>query len=278
METGRPDIAIPDEAAPRSVARLLGVFEAIAGHAGAMSLAELSVALASPKSSLLVMLRQLVAHGYLVHADARYHLGPDIYRLASDVLRHRRFPDVARARMAAVAQESGETVILATLDAAARTVTYVECIESRHAVRYVVPMGSTRPLYCSAAGLCLLAHQDEAWQAAYLGDTPLVALTPLTMTDPATLRVRLAGIRRDGVAESAGEAVADAAGVAAPIVDADGAVRTALLVAAPVQRFGTERTRLVTLVRAAAADISAAMGHAAAPVEAVPAKRRSRPR
>ena len=52
----------------------------------------------------------------------------------------------------------------------------------------------------------------------------LEPLTPRTTTDPNELRERLAAIRREGFAISLGETVPGAAGLAAPIFNADGSV------------------------------------------------------
>ncbi|MGE3759637.1 MAG: helix-turn-helix domain-containing protein, partial [Pseudobdellovibrionaceae bacterium] len=49
---------------PRSLARVLGLFDAIAHAGDGLTLARLSVELKSPKSSLLTLLRPLVAKGY----------------------------------------------------------------------------------------------------------------------------------------------------------------------------------------------------------------------
>ena len=50
---------------PRSLTRLLGLFDVLAKSKHGMSLAELNQALQSPKSSLLNLLRPLVIDGYL---------------------------------------------------------------------------------------------------------------------------------------------------------------------------------------------------------------------
>ncbi|MFL6679759.1 MAG: helix-turn-helix domain-containing protein, partial [Burkholderiaceae bacterium] len=64
-----PEAAEPsadrDATGPRSLARLLGLFDVLSLMPNGMSLAELNVTLESPKSSLLNLLRPLVAEGYL---------------------------------------------------------------------------------------------------------------------------------------------------------------------------------------------------------------------
>ncbi len=246
-----------DVYSPRSVARVLGLLDAIARSADGLTLSGLSAALDAPKSSLLVLLRPLVAMGYLDHASGRYTLGGAAFRIASDILSARQFPKLVRPLMEDLAARTRESVFLAALDAEARTVTYVECIESPQAVRYVVPVGTTRALYASAAGRVLLAFQDEAWRERYVKSVRLERLTPRTVTDRDSLRRELQAIRESGIAVVIGEAVEGAGGLAAPLAAADGTVRHALLLGAPVERFQRE---LPALRRAMLAVVARASG------------------
>ena len=70
----------------RSSARLVSIFGALARSEEGMSLAELSLALGAPKSSLLGQLRAMVSASYLAHAHGMYRLGPRSFRLAADIL------------------------------------------------------------------------------------------------------------------------------------------------------------------------------------------------
>ncbi|MEQ8748526.1 MAG: IclR family transcriptional regulator [Amphiplicatus sp.] len=245
---------------PRSALRLIAVLDAIAAEPDGVTLADLASAVASPKSSLLLILRPLVERGYLNHRDSRYRLGTEAFRLASAITARRSFPEVLRACMESLAEQTGETVYLAAIDKGACTSTYVEGIASQKPVRYWVPIGTSRPLYSSAAGLCLLAFQDVDWRDEYVRRTPLKPLTRRTQTDPDQLIRRLEEIRRDGLSFSVGEAVADASGMAAPIHNPDGSVTMSLLVAAPVLRFQEATEHLRRSVIVAAATASSAMG------------------
>ena len=129
--------------------------------------------------------------------------------------------------------------------------TYADIIDSPNPVRYTVPTGTTRPLYVSAGGQMLLAYQEPAWVDSYIRATRLEPLTERTITDPEALRGRLAAIRRDGFSISIGETVPGAAGVAAPIFNADGSVSAGLLIGAPIDRFEQELPELKRLLREA---------------------------
>jgi IclR family transcriptional regulator, acetate operon repressor len=247
----------------RSATRLVALFEALAKSEEGVSLAELSATIAAPKSSLLGILRSMVALGYMEHGHGLYRLGPKSFRLAADILAIRRFPNLVRPILQDLAAKSGETVFLVVLDQLARRVTYADIIDSANPVRYTVPTGTTRPLYVSAGGLMLLAYQEPAWTDAYIASTRLDPLTPRTITDPDELRERLSTIRREGFAISLGETVPGAAGLASPIFNADGSVTVGLLIGAPVDRFEQELPELKRLLREATtrvAGITQALG------------------
>lgn len=249
--------------APRSVMRVLRLFEAIAAARDGKTLAQLSVQLGSPKSSLLLLLRPLVTGGYLLHVDNRYRLGSAAYRLASDILATRDFTQLMGPYMEELVVRTRESVFLATIDREARLVTYADRIDSPQAIRYSAPVGSMRPLYCSAAGLVLLAYQEEEWRERYLKTTQLKALTPDTVVGKTAIRANLERIRAEGIAVSIGEAVAGVAGIAAPIVNPDGTVSAALLIGAPAERFQAELPMLRKVIKqvAARASDAAVSGH-----------------
>src|SRR5205814_5893401 len=116
--------------------------------------------------------------------------------------------------------------------------------------------GTTRPLYVSSGGLMLLAYQEPGWVDAYIRATSLEPLTARTITNPEQLRERLATVRREGFSISLGETVPGAAGIAAPIFNADGSVTAGLLIGAPLDRFEEELPELKRLLRDAVTRVS----------------------
>jgi hypothetical protein len=150
-------------------------------------------------------------------------------------------PTLSIARIAApimreLVTRSGETVLVATLDQDAGSAVYVEKIESPRSIRYSVALGTSRPLYCSAAGRVLLAFADPAYISRYLKRAPFAPLTKQTLTRSADIRRLLPQIREQRLAITVGEVSSDVAGFAAPIFDREGRVIAALTMAAPVRR------------------------------------------
>lgn len=252
-----------EQDSPRSLTRLLSLFDVVARAGDGLTLARLSVELKAPKSSLLTLLRPMVARNYLTHEAGAYRLGPEAYRMAADILSGRSVTKLIRPFMQQLVEASRESVYIAVLDRNARCVTYVEGIESPHVVRYTAPLGSPRPLYCSAAGRLLLAYEEDSWRDHYVKTVALKPLTERTLTSRAELRAEIERIRRTGIAVSLGEAVPGAAGVAAPLFDTSGKAVAALLIGAPVDRFERDEALLRKLIKDAA---SRASGLFAGPV------------
>ncbi|MDF2463247.1 MAG: transcriptional regulator, IclR family [Ramlibacter sp.] len=264
-----------DVSGPRSLTRLLALFEVLSPASDGLSLAELSVLLGSPKSSLLNLLRPLVAEGFLFHDGSVYRLGPAIYRLASEVLNAWYLPRVMRPVMEQLAKQSGESVMLSVVDVEKALLTYVDTVNSPHPVRYQISVGTVRPLYASVAGRVLLAHADRGWRQKYLTDIALDSALALPLTK-ASLKREVEQIQQQGVGCAVDVYATGLSAVAAPIFGGDGRCVACLNIAGPTERFSDALERLTALVRAAAAKGSKAVAAA----EALPtpvAKLRSRP-
>ncbi len=233
---------------PRSLTRLLGLFDALAKKSDGLTLADLNGVLESPKSSLLNLLRPLVVEGYLTHTQGMYRLGPTAFRLAATMMSAWNFPKMARPYLEELAARSKETVYIGVLDRTAQVITYIDAIESAHSVRYAITVGMSRPLYCTAAGRVLLTFADEKFRESYLRSAKLVRQTPETMTDRKELLKEFDRIRRTGVAASVNQLFEGSAGLSAPIYGAEGQVIAAIAIGAPAERFESEQTKLREII------------------------------
>jgi IclR family transcriptional regulator, acetate operon repressor len=230
----------PPEAAnigSRALTRMLGIFRTIVQFPDGLSLAELSQRLETPKSSLLTLLRPLVASDHLVHVNGRYTLSNESFVLAIGILSARKLGTILRGLLAEAQRRCPETIIFATINRSTKTVTYSDVLESPQFIRYSIPAGTVRPLYTSAAGQLLLAYQDEKWREEYLRRVNLVPLSSRTITDRDILRRKLDNIARSALSESVSEAIEGVTGIAAPVFSADGGLIGALLIAGPTERY-----------------------------------------
>lgn len=249
---------------PQSVTRVIHILEALCASAEPLSLAQLSRTLQAPKSSLAALLRGLADADFVVAADGVYRLGPRAFGMGSALLEARRrvqSSDLVRAGMRRLAERSGETVLFAVRDADAGTMTYVDSIESRNAVRFSVSVGDRRPLYCTSGGRVLLAAAPENEVKAYLKALKPQALTDSTLLDKTQLAAAIAQARQSGVAQTVNQAADGASGTAAVVRDATGTVIGALIVAAPSARQQVRHEELARLVLEEATAISANLGY-----------------
>jgi DNA-binding IclR family transcriptional regulator len=228
--------------------RILNIFENLARNESGMTLTELSQVLDSPKSSLLSLLRTLVAMHYLQLLNNRYQLGPAILQLSMNILSGRSYASLTRTFLQELSERSGESVYLTSIDYEKMIVTYDDMIESRQAVRYAVGIGAVRPLYVSAAGKVLLAHQNQFFLDKFLGRGPFTNPVSGERIESVNLREELLLIRQEECAVSLNHAVEGAAGVAAPIFQPDGTATHALLIAAPLDRMLKNLTNMKKLV------------------------------
>ena len=169
-------------------------------------------------------------------------------------------PELVRAGLRRLADRTGETALFAVRDRDGATLTYVDSVESRNAVRFAVSVGDRRPLYATAGGRMLLSGLPEAELAAYLGALKPEPLTSRTETNKTTLAETIAAARASGVAQTVDQAAEGVTGTAALVRDAAGTVLGALIVAAPSSRLQDGRKELARLVKDEAAAISRSLG------------------
>jgi DNA-binding IclR family transcriptional regulator len=234
--------------------RLLSLFDALAlAPVDGLGLAELNALLESPKSSLLNLLRPLVATGYLVLDDGRYRLGPSVFQLSGMIMSVWNFSMTVRPFLEELGRRSGESVYLGVLDREHMLITYVDSIDSPHSIRYSVPIGGMRPLYSTAAGRVVLAFTDRLRQEDYIATTKLDARTPQTICTPEGLREELDRVRVSGISVSIGENSPESAAISAPVFGAYGTFAAAIAIGGPTERL----ERRIPEMRPLIADIAA---------------------
>lgn len=260
MKTAQPDRTEPPSRAtegPRSLMRILRLLELLAQSDRPMTLAELSLALDCPKSSLLVLLRPLAEMGYLTRERDSYLLGPQSFQFAQQILASDPFETVLARVMTELVRQTGETVLFAARQG--DRAVYVSVIESPQAVRYVAQRGISRPLYCSASGLVMLAHETPEALEAYLARTELAPLTERTVTSKPALRRLIAEVQRTGYSSTEGTVHQDAAGLGVPVLGGDGRLAGVLIIGAPVERAARNRALSLEAALAAASQLTLAL-------------------
>jgi DNA-binding IclR family transcriptional regulator len=260
-----------------TLARGLDILELFAGGSPELTQTEIADRLGLPVPTVHRLVKLLTERGWLVRdpASRRLRLGLGAARLLPAV----RLPEVARGPVRELAERTGETINLATLDtrAASPAATAPDAGGGRAEVLYLLSeagshlltlrshTGLRLPVHATALGKCLLAQLgDEAARAA-AGAEPYEALTPKTVTTWPKLRAGLERIRREGVAYSREEFEIGLHSIAVPLdwVAGDGPV--AVNVSLPSSRAGRDATaRLVRELKATASSIAGVAPGAAA--------------
>lgn len=205
---------------------------------------EIARALEMPKSSAHALVTTLAEVGLLsVGPDGLYGLGWNLFSLSERMRAGLEFRQHALPFMQDLAEELGETVLLAVLDGG--DVIYVERVDGTHPMVRLAgaQIGTRVPAYCTGVGRALLAHREPLEVRALFASTSLEQRTSRTLATIEELEDALVQTRTQGVAYDFAEAVEDIACVGAPVSDAHGAVIAAVSVAVPAYRFPVPKDR-----------------------------------
>jgi IclR family acetate operon transcriptional repressor len=247
--------------ADTSVDKALLVLRELTSERGdAIGVRELAERVRIPRATCHRLLQALLKHGYVRQdlASQRYTLGIRAIELGFAALRGLRLREVARPFLEQLVGTCNETASLSVLDGAESA--YIDRVDCTHPVRLATEVGSRNPAYSSAAGRTLLAYIDRD-QAAKLIPDRWTPLTSQSLCTRSALLARLDEISGAGYAiddEEWGEGVSC---VAAPVLAHNGQIQAALSVVGPTSRLHLKFDRLLSLVVATAAEISAAMGY-----------------
>jgi IclR family KDG regulon transcriptional repressor len=127
-----------------------------------------------------------------------------------------------------------------------RETVLIEILESRSAFRMASSVGSREPIYCTAAGKCLIAFEPPDVRESLMRSIDLRPYTPATVTSIADLRQMVNEARDRLYAIDNGEFEAHGRCVAVPVFDRHGAIAAALSVSGPADLI--EGSRLDPIV------------------------------
>jgi IclR family KDG regulon transcriptional repressor len=230
---------------------------------------DLAQALGLTRSNAHRTLQTLVECGWATQdpATSTYRPSLRLFELGALVAEVSDIAALARPHLAGLAQATGETIHLATLDGA--EIVYLDKFDSPLPVAAYSRVGGRAPAYCVASGKALLAaaNLDEAALRERLGT--LVAHTPHSLTDFAALQAELARTRERGFAENREEWRVGVCGLGAPVFDARGEAVAALGMSVPSIRFTrTQARELAAQVMACARSASGTLGYRHGPAPA----------
>jgi DNA-binding IclR family transcriptional regulator len=205
----------------RTVDRVMGILETVSLSPRGVTLAELAAALGAAKSSVQELTNGLLARGYLIEEERRFHLGPGPFLLA------------ARAnKLAALSLDHQLVIELSTaLDCTilvgvrvGDSMIFTDYAgDDSPALTFVARSHARRPLYSSAAGKILLAFlpDDEMYRLLDLAG-------PEQAADVRQFLTELPDIRSRRLAFNRAATFATAFVVATPLIAPDGGLIAAI--------------------------------------------------
>ena len=151
-----------------------------------------------------------------------FRLGSRLYHLANLALENTDLRTVAAPHITALSAEVPHTIHLAALEA--RRVIYIDKREAENRVRMYSRIGNPAPLYCTGVAKAILAFLPVAEQREIASRIDFVRHTDNTLTNPKELLAELAETARRGYAIDHLEHETFVNCVAAPVLEASGAV------------------------------------------------------
>ena len=208
--------------------RLLAVLDAFGPRHRSLSLSEISRRADLSLSTAHRLVSELANWGALERdANGRYSIGLRLLELAALAPRGLELREAAFPYLDELHQRTRGNVHLGVRDGL--EVVYVEILRARYGRMANSHVGDRWPMHATGTGLVLLALSEHDLQERAL-QGPLKRYTPMTVTDPAELRRRLARVRQSGVAVARGMITLPHLVVAVPVYDTFGEVAAAVSV------------------------------------------------
>lgn len=246
----------------QTVSRALDLLEQFQEGDAELGITDLSNRMKLQKNNVFRLLVTLKARNYIEmnNSTGKYRLGLKTRALGQVATRQINFDNLARPFLENLKQQSHEACYFSVIKEGYTY--YLEVVESDLPVRVAQRVGSSQPLYCTAAGKVQLAFMEPKRQRDLLSCSELTALTIRTITEPDLLQSELEKVAQQGFAIDDQEHDAGVMEIAAPVFDSNGTIIGAISIVGPEMRLGSRlETELIPLVCLSASRLSAALGH-----------------
>jgi DNA-binding IclR family transcriptional regulator len=245
----------------QSVERAAAILHVLGSGTPRLGVTEIAERVALAKPTVYGLLRTLVKHE-LVAQDpltGKYSLGPAVLQLGNAYLDGSELRARSLLWAESLAQRATEAVWVATLSGA-RVIVLHHVFRPDNTVQ-ILEVGAAIPWHACALGQAIVAYLPPAENARLMA-AERAPLTGRTKTTRAALGQALAQVRRRGYAIEDQEATVGDAGIAAPVVNREGAVTGSIGVVGPADRLLAPGTRddLTRAVLEAARSVSKDLG------------------
>ncbi len=183
-------------------------------------------------------LKTLVHLGYVGTDGKLYWLMPRILRLGHAYLESARLPRLVQPFLQRITSGTEEIAYLGVLDGG-DTIFIGRSGLQRHTASGYMP-GTRVPTQVTAAGMIMLAYNDEAFVDDWLKTHDLRAFTSYTLSSKDELRETLASFKRQGWSLSEQQLELNFRGIAVPLLDRQNQVHGAISITMPINREDTD--------------------------------------
>jgi DNA-binding IclR family transcriptional regulator len=218
----------------QTVERALSLLRAVATSQVPLSLMELAAEVKLDKSTTARLLGTLQRAGLIARdpATKKYTAGDGLLALAAPHLARSGVGRLARPRLEAMREQTGETVTLHLRVNDERIC--IDGVESHHALRRVVPLGESHPLYQGPSGKVMLAFLGPQDTGRILQSAAEAGV------DVPKVREQLAFAGHHGYLITVGDRLPGVAAISVPLFGTRGVIGS-VTVAGPVERWAVER-------------------------------------
>lgn len=201
----------------RTADRTLDILECFGRLQKPMTAAELARELSLPASTCFSLVRTLVDRGYLYYLQPRGPIYPTrrVYQIAESIIKHDPIAQYLQPILNDLRDKCGESVILGKLQGAG--VLYLEMIESRQPIRFMMQVGAVRSIHASSIGKAILSVMDEPSRDRLLARIKYPKLTDRTIRTRAELLASVEEGRKRGFWMNISESNPDVSGMAKPL-------------------------------------------------------------
>jgi len=244
----------------KSAHRALAILEYFQERRRSATVGDIAEGLRLPQSSTSMLVKSLVALGYLEYGERSRLVRPS-YRVAllgnwiqKSFFKHGPLTDT----MEAIQQDIGETVVLGRQNGP--LMQYVHIVDASYAVRLIIHTGTLRPMTRSALGLMLLSQRPDHQVRAIVRRNNADTDDPHVRVNERALLAEIEDIRRLGYAESQGRMIASANTIAMLVPADKKATPLAIGVGGPLDRISRRRVEIIDALRRHVAAFASSAG------------------
>jgi DNA-binding IclR family transcriptional regulator len=215
----------------KSALRVLEILDFVAKQREGCSHTEVARSLEIPKSSVTVLLRDLVSTGYarFDSLTGRYFIGSSVLTLSSAYLRSLNLVKLAQPVVTELFMQLHEFSAMAIPKGQDYIIVCAE--NPPQPLAHSLQIGERGAMYSSASGRAIMSTWMLEVLDEFLSGQKLIAHTPKTVINKIELRSIIERARADGVAYSRDEGIIGVTAIAAPVRGSDGIAVGAISVA-----------------------------------------------